>query len=470
MHSCRLFSGATETITVSCPGGQPSYIYLRLNKIAADEKTVKRPLGASIANKKHAASYLHRLQDRSAAAALGIVETYDAIDRKIAFIKGTVSTERIEQLYGKKFKLSASQIDKYSNCRMSYFLTYGLKAKERKPAQIDPAEFGTFVHDILENTARTVMEQGGFKVVGKDVAIHIALDFAAKYVQEHFADLDSERLTHLLARNNCELALIMEELWEELHVSGFAPSMFELSFGGENADYPPINIQGNLVSASIRGFVDRVDIWQNGEQSCFRVVDYKTGVKTFDYCDVVNGIGLQMLLYLFALEQADSALLGQNPVASGVQYFPARVPIVSVESPQDDSEIVKKRDAVWKRSGLLLNDESVLQAMEPGEEPRRMPYKRKKDGTLCGDLADRGQLSMLKKFIYRYLQMMVDDIASGNVEANPYTRDARKNACRYCPYGDICHKSSVAGRRVFEAINADRFWMDIAKEVGVDGR
>ena len=62
---------------------------------------------------------------------------------------------------------------------------------------------------------------------------------------------------------------------------------------------------------------------------------------------------------------------------------------------------------------------------------------------------------------------MVDDIASGNVAANPYTRDARKNACRFCPYGEICHKADVPGRRIYKAINAQRFWEDITKEVNM---
>ena len=460
-----VFRGASESVTVSCPGGQPSYIYLRMKTLSGEEDAPIKPIGAAMINKKHAAAYLLRHNDRRFARDLGIEADVELIESKRSHVHGVVSSEHVQKLYGKQFRLSASQIDRHANCAMSYFLNYGLKAKERKPAQVDPAEFGTFVHDVLEKTATEVVEKGGFKQVTREEALTIAVKYANEYTKQHFADLDSERLIYLLRRNGRELDLIVEELWKELNASEFAPIMFELSFGGESADFPPIHIQGSLATANLRGFVDRVDVWKTETSSYFRVVDYKTGVKAFDYCDIINGIGLQMLLYMFALAQSDSDLLGEDPVPAGVQYFPARVPLVSVESPTDTEEIVKKRDAVWKRSGLLLRQDDVLNAMEPGETPIRMPYKRKKDGTLSGDLADRSQLELLKKFVFRYLQKMVDDIASGNVAANPYTRDARKNACRFCPYGQICHKNDVTGRRVFEAISAERFWNDLTEEV-----
>ena len=41
-----------------------------------------------------------------------------------------------------------------------------------------------------------------------------------------------------------------------------------------------------------------------------RVVDYKTGRKSFDLTEVWNGLGLQMLLYLFALEERGEGFYG----------------------------------------------------------------------------------------------------------------------------------------------------------------
>ena len=176
-----------------------------------------------------------------------------------------------------------------------------------------------------------------------------------------------------------------------------------------------------------------------------------------------------MLLYLFALEDAGDDVLGQRRVSAGVQYFPARAPYVSVDGSLSPEDAEKERKKLWKRSGLLLGNEDSLNAMDPSEGLDRLCAKRKKDGTLSGDLADRTQLGQLKTYIMGYLAAMVDDIASGNVEPNPYTRGTSHNACTFCPYGSLCHKDTVAGRRNYQKMEPQRFWEEIGKEVAGHG-
>ena len=226
---------------------------------------------------------------------------------------------------------------------------------------------------------------------------------------------------------------------------------------------PPIDIPARDMAARLQGYVDRVDTYEVAGVKYFRVVDYKTGKKDFDYCDVFNGVGLQMLLYLFALEQEGEKLMGDRRIAAGVQYFPARVPYISLDGAEESEE--KDRRANWKRRGLLLNDELSLVAMDPEEGMPRLSCKRKKDGTLSGDLADRDQLKLLRQYVFSVLGRMVDEIASGKVEANPYTRGSGHDACAFCPYGTICHKECVEGRRNYKTMTPQRFWEEIQQEV-----
>ena len=105
--------------------------------------------------------------------------------------------------------------------------------------------------------------------------------------------------------------------------------------------------------------------------------------------------------------------------------------------------------------------------MEPGDNPNRS-YKVKKDGTIQGDLADRDQLKLLEGYVFRVLKGLVEDIAAGNVEPNPYSRGTSHDACQFCPYGGVCHKAEVPGRRNYKAMTAQRFWDEIGKEMGKD--
>ncbi len=461
-----VFCGARETIFVTC-SGQPSFVFRRLEAMVGEAPFAEIDPATIVTDKTSAGAYLARWEARQTAESLDVTESYlDTLYRK-SYCLGPVAAENVTALYGKQLYLSASQVDKQAVCRLAYFLQYGLRAKERKEATVDPAEYGTFVHAVLEATARDVMELGGFRAVDLEKTMEIANTHAEKYTQEHFAQLDSQRLQYLFARNVKELQMVVGELWRELHEAQYSPKAFELNFGTQG-DMPPISIAGGAMPAVLRGYVDRVDTWQKGGSTYFRVVDYKTGKKDFDYCDVYNGVGLQMLLYLFALEDGGRDL-GSVRVPAGVQYFPARVPYMSADSNLSPEEVQKERTKLMKRQGLLLADEDSLTAMDPSEKLYTLSCTRKKDGSLSGDIADRQQLGQLKEYLMDWLGKMVDEIASGNVAPNPYSRGTSYSACTFCPYGAVCHKDTVQEQRNYKTMTAQRFWEEIGKGGGDRG-
>lgn len=453
-----VFCGASHSIWVSHADKEGSYLYRRIANAAGGDEEITVTAGAAVSDARETGAYLARWQNADVAKELGVENWYTDTRQRMAYVMGNVSPDDIRGLYGNRLNLSASQVDRHAECRLSYFLKYGLRAKERKEYTVDPAEFGTYVHDVLEHTAKDVMALGGFEKVPLEQTIDIARGYSDAYAAGRFAQLDSQRLDYLFRRNWRELEMVVQELWEELKESKFRPDAFELSFG-DNGEMPAIEVENAAIRACLRGFVDRVDLWKSENQHFFRVVDYKTGKKDFDYCDVFNGVGLQMLLYLFSLEKSGMGM------PSGVQYFPARVPLVSADGRLTDEEARKARQKEWKRKGLLLCDEEVLRAMEPGEEMSRLCCTRKKDGSLSGDLADSEQLNLLRQYVFGLLTDMVDEIASGNITPNPYTRGTSHNACTYCPYGSICHQAKVEGRRNYKTMTAQRFWEEVEKEV-----
>ncbi len=454
-----VFCGALQSITVSYPGGQPSYVYRRLSQMCNGEIYKKPELGAALTDPQETGAYLAKWDAEDAARDLGVVAHFSETKKRIGHALGSIDAENIRRLYGSRLYLSASQIDSYAECRLSYFLEYGLKAKERKEAKVDPAEFGTYVHWVLEHTAREVMNRGGFHTVSLEETLDIAISYSDRYAAENFRQVESERIAYLFRRNRRELEMVVEELWEELKQAEFTPEEFELHFG-DDGKMDAIDLSTDSMKAMLHGLVDRVDICKKNGKNYFRVVDYKSGEKDFDYCDVFNGVGLQMLLYLFALERNGEALLGDAPIAAGVQYFPARVPLLASDSKLSDEEAKAARQKEWQRRGLLLSDEDALASMD-GEDMARLSCKRNKDGELTGDIADRQQMQLLRQYVLSLLSNMVDEIASGNVTPNPYTRGTSHDACKYCPYGAICHKASVAGRRNYKAMTAQRFWQEV---------
>ena len=132
-------------------------------------------------------------------------------------------------------------------------------------------------------------------------------------------------------------------------------------------------------------------------------------------------------------------------------------------------EAVQTRKKHWKRSGLLLSDSDSLHAMDPSEKMDTLSCRILKDGGLSGDIADRQQLGLLSDYIMGYVGHLAEEIASGNVTPNPYTRGNSHDACTYCPYGSVCHQETVEGRRNYQTMNAQKFWEDIGKEAEKNG-
>lgn len=459
------FCGATDTVTVSCSGGQSAFVYRRLCELVGQsEGTLKTPMTSmGLSDPREGGAYLAQWNRREEAEQLGLLPEYDQARRQASFVLGNISPEQIRGLYGKRLTLSASQIDQQAECRLGYFLKYGLKARERKEATIDPAEFGTFVHWVLEHTARDVMERGGFHQVSQEDTLAMAQAYAEHYARERFGDLDSQRMAYLFRRNALELDEVVKELWQELSQSEFQPTAFELHFGGDGA-MPAVGIPGKHMKAVLQGFVDRVDRFESAAGTYFRVVDYKTGKKDFDYCDVFHGVGLQMLLYLFALEQEGEQVLGPKPISAGVQYFPARFPYLTEDGRLTLEQATKERLSKNRRKGLILSDETVVQAMDPGEQPERLSCRRNAAGALVGDVATAAQLEKLKGYVFRLIGTMVDDIASGTVAPNPYTRGSAHSACAWCPYGAVCAQEREQGRRNYKAMTAQNFWARVEQE------
>ena len=466
-----VFCGAEESITVLCSGKQPSFVFRRIAQMAGGDTDQKPGPVAATAAPEEAAAWLARYNAENVAVDLGLMDDYRLMMERIHYRLGNIKPANIPGLYGEELTLSASQIDHQAECRLNYFFRYGLHLHERKPARVDPAEFGTYVHDVLEHTVRDVMKLGGFQKISLEETWNIAQKHSERYAKEHFGDIDSARLIYLFDRNRRELEMVVSEVWRDLQQTKFQPKAFELNFKAEEgSDMDAIDIPNKSINAKLEGKVDRVDTWEHKGKNYFRVVDYKTGKKSFDYCDVFNGVGLQMLLYLFALKQSGAKIVGQERLIAGVQYFPARVDMITVNGTMTEEAAEKKRKPEWKRQGLLLNDEVVLEAMDPNEKFGYLCCTRNKDGLITGDVADEDQFKLLQKYIFGWLSDMITDLASGNLAPNPYTRGTTHSACQYCAYQALCPDNEAeAGRRNYAAMDAARFWAEVAKEVSRRG-
>ena len=394
-----------------------------------------------------------------------------AMERAAAARRGSLSPAAVRAIYGERVSMTASRLERMRSCHFAYFMEYGLRAKPREPASFDAPQIGTFLHYLLENVTRDVLGQGGFAAVDNKELHRLTRQYIDQYAEQELYNFQNRtpRFRYLFNRLQTNAYAIIDQVAEELRHSDFVPMAFELGFGGKDGTLPAVTISRPDGELRVGGKVDRVDGWIKDDKLYLRVVDYKSGKKKFDLANVRMGLDIQMLLYLFALQKEGAEFFGKEIEPAGVLYLPARDEILPAERGISPEALQKEREKTLKRSGLLLEDPAVLQAMEHEAltEPHYLPLRVGKDGNLSGSLASAARLGKLGTYVDKLLGQISDELRSGNIDADPCCHDESDSVCQFCDWAAACHFEDGRGGdrlRYIRKVTAAEFWQELGEE------
>ena len=292
----------------------------------------------------------------------------------------------------------------------------------------------------------------------------------SSYVEQELHNFQDRgaRFRYLFERLRNTAYAVVDQAAAELRCSDFVPLAFELSFG-DGKELPAVVISEPDGELRVGGKVDRVDGWVKDGKLYLRVVDYKSGKKAFDLASVRMGLDIQMLLYLFALQKEGPQRFQMPVEPAGVLYLPARDEILSAERNITPDQLQSMREKELRRTGLLLSDLEVLQAMEHSalEEPRYLPLRVGRDGSVSGSIASAAQLGRLGLYVDKLLRQIAREVRQGNIDADPCCRSEDESACRYCDWADACHFQD--GRdtdrlRYILPVRPEEFWDAVDRE------
>lgn len=369
-----------------------------------------------------------------------------AIDRRPFVISDKTNAQK---LFGKDMNLSASQVEKYHLCRFQYFCNYGLRVRERRAAEMDSMEYGSFVHFILEHFICKYSKEEMCSLSSAEISQQIDV-LMSDYAKLYFGGTQdkSERFMYLFSRVSSSVNKLIKHLIEELTQSSFSPAAFELDIGKDIPAYELVLPTGQKVT--IKGKVDRADILKKNGKVYIRIVDYKTGSKIFNLSDVMYGLNLQMLIYLSALTKDSKEKFGTDIIPAGVLYMPAAVPVINMAFSDTFEKLEKERNKKLRMSGIILGDLDVIGAMERDMAGVYIPVSSKGEKISGTDnLASLEEFGAIFSKIDKFVTEMVCELSKGNIQATPakYSYDA----CEYCPYISVCcHKDSDPVRGIYK--------------------
>ena len=377
------------------------------------------------------------------------------------------------RFFGNELRLSASRVEKYHQCRFAYFCQYGLKAKARKPADLNAAEFGTLTHYVMEHRLPEYTALG-FAHVRREQVFADAAATVRQYVDDCMGGMENktERFAHLVDRLSRTSGALLWHVVRELRQSQFVPVDYELSIGmpDENGNRiePVVLTLPDGATVQVQGKVDRVDVFHKDGRAYVRVIDYKTGSKEFRLDEVVEGINVQMLLYILTIWQNGGPRYG-TVTPAGVLYLPAKLPVLRIDRDADEAAAERERTLAMRMNGLLLDDSAIVQAMEHDAAGLFIPASLDKNGNCKGKgrngdgLATLEQFGQLKKRMETLLTAMAQTLRQGDIAALPAS-GANVDACAYCDYKAVCGHEPEDPIRAIAKKDHNRVLADLAAD------
>lgn len=348
-------------------------------------------------------------------------------------------------LTGETMLLSASRIEEFETCRFKYFMNYMLGIKPMQKAELSAIEVGSFVHDVMEKLLKEFdgdLAEADEEQIGEACG-RLADEYAADRIGSIVKEARNSSLIDQIKAGTVRLAMRVRE---EQMQSEFRVADCELYIGTKGEIKPVEYILPDGSKAVVEGKIDRVDTFVSADRVYVRVVDYKTGTKDFKLSDVLQGMNLQMLLYLFALCRNGSGRYGGKVAPAGVLYLPADPPAKS-----DRAEA----ERAFRMDGVLLDDPEVLEAMEKDGNGVFIAPQKGKDNWKYGCRLSGDLFGKLEKKIDAIVSGMAVSLREGDIAAQPVADEKEEPLpCAYCGYAAVCGRDRVSSYRVLKKIEA----------------
>lgn len=381
---------------------------------------------------------------------LHLLETAKAFEDR----RAALSPETARQLYGENRSYSASRLQEFSQCPFCYFVKNGLRAREQKVWEIRSVDLGSLIHWAIQEycirvdgEAKTAAEKKERWDALTQQQSHALLDAIMEEVCGKVTGSvhrDQRKLEHILLRVRRTLKRSAETVRLSLQHGEYAPAGYEKEFDMEVGS-----------EIHIHGIIDRVDLLEKNRDANLRIIDYKSGSKSFDPLAVYNGLDMQLMIY--ALAAVD--LYEKGALPKEYEDFHARVTGVFYNKVRDDllscqpgeSGIAERSRKAMRLDGMAFvryegeeADVRELYAMDhhltAGKESPFLKLAltaKKAVNKRSSSVGSEQNGQDLMDHVSRYILDTDRRIKRGAIEVKPY-RYGKQTGCEYCDYAEIC--------------------------------
>jgi len=349
-----------------------------------------------------------------------------------------IAKQAAKLLYGRELNGSVTRLERYAGCAFAHFLSYGLSLEERREYKLAIPDIGNIFHNAIDHFSKKL---DASEYTWHSIPDEVREDWAIKSVEQAVEEYENtflkstKRNEYLVTRIKRITIRTLWALCNQIKQGAFEPAGYEMPF-----------YHTPDTALTLRGRIDRLDLYEEEDKIYVRVIDYKSGSTFFDINSIYYGLQQQLSIYLSAaMDYLHKRYPDKEVVPSGIFYYHIDDPIVA-KSEQAEEEIFK----ILRMNGLVNNEKKVLALMDqnltgPDGTLRAsvksviIPIETNKEGELSkrSIAATKKQIHALVNYVNQKLVEDGKQILAGDTSLNPY-RMGDRTACDYCEFRSAC--------------------------------
>ncbi|RJP65098.1 MAG: hypothetical protein C4539_13780 [Ignavibacteriales bacterium] len=227
------------------------------------------------------------------------------------FLLSGLALEKLASYKNRQY--SITQLEKYAACPFQYFIEriLNIQVIEEPTEEIEALEMGSLLHIIFYEFYSAIIKEGLTIKNYSDKTFTFLLNLIFKIANDKIETARLNPVTSfyekekILGINNKKEDSILYRFlqYERTDETGFVPSFFEAAFGvfKNSGKASSMLSEFSVGGTKLRGKIDRIELDENRQH--YGIVDYKLSGKKPSTDDLLNGISLQLPVYMLAAKE-----------------------------------------------------------------------------------------------------------------------------------------------------------------------
>jgi ATP-dependent helicase/nuclease subunit B len=396
-----------------------------------------------------------------------------------------IQKEYIDKIYTTPISMTVSKIESFAECPFKYFMEMVIKPEPRYVQKVEFYDLGNIYHRAVEEFTNEIsIKKIDINSFEKEDIYNLSQICTERILlekeQEIIALEANERNKYMKNKIKRLVNRAAYTIIEQLKRGNFRPEFTELKIGqstnNNNNFIEPVEIKvSEEYSIYLQGRIDRIDTMRKDDNAYVNIIDYKSSQKDIDLSDAVQGLQLQLLVYLSSVMKNGEDVIKTKPEIGGAYYFCIDDPLVDDDNLCDRSA----EDEIFSRlslKGYVLEELDVIYNMDNQIEETKtsdiIPVAFKTDGNI------KKTSKTLSKEEYKAVLNKTDEVTKeiskkildGEIDVKPYKKDSGgKTPCVYCDYNAVCQFDiSIHGNnyRKIKKQSKEEVLMDILNKGG----